>query len=80
MRRILNFFSYLLASFNNKPLTEKDGYYLYVRVYYKKGQIIDFLSYPVHIAQMGFENKLIKKIRPLTEREKKEAIRKGYEK
>lgn len=80
MRRILNFFSYLLALFNNKPLTEKDGYYLYVRVYYKKGQIIDFLSYPIHIAQMGFENKLIKKIRPLTEKEKKEAIRKGYEK
>lgn len=80
MRKILNFFSYLLALLNNKPLTEKDGYYLYVRVYYKKGQIIDFLSYPVHIAQMGFENKLIKKIRPLTEREKKEAIRKGYEK
>lgn len=79
MRRILNFFSYLLALFNNKPLTEKDGYYLYVRVYYKKGQIIDFLSYPVHIAQVGFENKLIKKIRPLTEKEKKEAIRKGYE-
>lgn len=80
MKRILNFFSYLLALLNNKPLTEKDGYYLYVRVYYKKGQIIDFLSYPIHIAQMGFENKLIKKIRPLTEKEKKEAIRKGYEK
>lgn len=80
MRRILNFFDFLLALLNNKPLTEKDGYYLYVRVYYRKGQIIDFLSYPIGIAKTGIENGLIKKIRPLTDKERANAIRKEYKK
>ena len=80
MKRILNFFSYLLALLNNKPLTEKDGYYLYVRVYYRHGRIVDFLSYPIGIAKTGIENRLIKKIRPLTDKERANAIRKEYKK
>ena len=80
MKIILNYLDYLLALFNHKPLTEKEGYYLYVRVYYRKGRIIDFLSYPTGIAKSGLNNGLIKKIRPLSEKERKAAIRKGYEK
>lgn len=77
---ILGFFDYVFALFNNKPLIQKEEYYLYVRVYYKKGRIVDFLSYPVSIAESGLREGLIKKIRPLTEKEKAEAIRKEYKK
>lgn len=80
MRTILNYISYFFALFNHKPLIEKDGYYLYVRVYYRHGRTVDFLSYPIGIAKTGIENGLIKKIRPLTDKERADAIRKEYKK
>lgn len=80
MDKVINFFDYLFSLFNNRPLEEKEGYYLYVRVYYRYGRIIDFLSYPVEIARTGIENGLIKKIRPLSDKERADAIRKEYKK
>lgn len=80
LRTIFNYTDYFFALFNHKPLTEKDGYFLYVRVYYRYGRIIDFLSYPVGIARDSIENGLIKKIRPLSDKEKADAIRKEYKK
>lgn len=80
MDKVINFFDYLFSLFNNKPLEEKEGYYLYIRIYFKNGNKTDFLSYPISIAESGLREGLIKKIRSLTNKERKDAINKVYKK
>ncbi len=73
MRKIIEF---LKSLFSKKEIQVKEGYYLYVRVYFKHGRIADFLAYPINVAESGLGVGQIKKIKPLTEKQKHEVIRK----
>lgn len=73
MKRILNFIKNL---FKKKDLTVKEGYYLYVRVYFKHGKVADFSAYPISVAESGLKVGQIKKIVPLNDKEKREVVRK----
>ena len=73
MKRIIEFLKNL---FTKKELQVKEGYYLYVRVYFKHGRIADFPAYPINVAESGLKVGQIKKIKPLTDKQKHEVIRK----
>ena len=73
MKRLIEFLKNL---FRKRPLQEKEGYYLYVRVWFKHGNVADFSAYPIDVTKSGLQVGQIKRIRPLNEKQKHEVIRK----
>lgn len=70
---------YLKKFFKKRELIEKEGYYLYVRVWFKHGRVADFVAYPINVAESGLQIGQIKRIRPLNEKQKMAVIRKELE-